>query len=432
MPAHAKLAAWKSDIETNFVNLFESLPAAPAIREGERISPFLGMLQLPNQSRTVVTSGLAMIGDAALASDPAWGVGYGWALQSAEWLVDCAAEALRHGRDLEASLAAYRRRHRRQLAGHNFLIAEFASGWGFNPIEKLMLDGTAPPSGPSPPRRAQVQQHSVRFGCCWSWSGWSGTVLHPGLSFQLTPSASFPKAPGTISHSTSRTAMLRKRYVVAVSKPASRINRLQNQRKDDVCSIRSKRGERTMGDFTALGLHEAAGGIEPRIERVDETALPAGDVTVAVEYSTLNYKDGLILNGLGRLVSKYPHVGGIDFAGTVERSKSPDFRPGDKVVLTGWRVGEVQWGGYAQKARVKASMLVRLPDELTGRRAMAIGTAGFTAMLAVMQLERHGSNAGGGGGAGDWRRRWGRQRCHRHPGAAGLSGCGLHGAQHDA
>ena len=128
-------------------NLSESLPAAPAIREGERISPFLWMLQLPNQSRTVVTSGLAMIGDAALASDPAWGVGYGWALQSAEWLVDCAAEALRHGRDLEASLAAYRRRHRRQLAGHNFLIAEFASGWGFNPIEKLMLDGTAPPSG---------------------------------------------------------------------------------------------------------------------------------------------------------------------------------------------------------------------------------------------------------------------------------------------
>lgn len=151
-----------------------------------------------------------------------------------------------------------------------------------------------------------------------------------------------------------------------------------------------------MGDFTALVLHEAAGGIEPRIERVDETALPAGDVTVAVEYSTLNYKDGLILNGLGRLVSKYPHVGGIDFAGTVERSKSPDFRPGDKVVLTGWRVGEVQWGGYAQKARVKASMLVRLPDELTGRRAMAIGTAGFTAMLAVMQLERHGVTPGAG------------------------------------
>jgi acrylyl-CoA reductase (NADPH) len=153
-----------------------------------------------------------------------------------------------------------------------------------------------------------------------------------------------------------------------------------------------------MSDFTALVLHETSGKVEPRLERVDETALPAGDVTVAVEYSTLNYKDGLILNGLGRLVRKYPHVGGIDFAGTVERSDSPDFRPGDKVVLTGWRVGEVQWGGFAQKARVKASMLVKLPDGLTSRRAMAIGTAGFTAMLAVMQLERHGLTPGAGPG----------------------------------
>src|SRR3954451_7876551 len=150
-----------------------------------------------------------------------------------------------------------------------------------------------------------------------------------------------------------------------------------------------------MSDFTAPVLHETAGKVESRIERVDETALTVGDVTVAVEYSTLNYKDGLILNGLGRLVRKYPHVGGIDFAGTVEQSDSPDFSPGDKVVLTGWRVGEVQWGGFAQKARVKASMLVRLPDGLTTRRAMAIGTAGFTAMLAVMQLERHGLTPGG-------------------------------------
>ncbi|MFL5255616.1 MAG: MDR family oxidoreductase [Rhodopila sp.] len=156
-----------------------------------------------------------------------------------------------------------------------------------------------------------------------------------------------------------------------------------------------------MSDFTALVLHETAGKVESRIERVDETALPVGDVTVAVEYSTLNYKDGLILNGLGRLVRKYPHVGGIDFAGTVEQSDSPDFKPGDKVVLTGWRVGEVQWGGFAQKARVKASMLVRLPGGLTTRRAMAIGTAGFTAMLAVMQLERHGLTPGGGPGGGE-------------------------------
>jgi acrylyl-CoA reductase (NADPH) len=151
-----------------------------------------------------------------------------------------------------------------------------------------------------------------------------------------------------------------------------------------------------MSDFNALVLHEAGGKIEPRIERVDEAALPPGEVTVSVEYSGLNYKDGMILNGLGRLVRKYPHVGGIDFAGTVERSDSPDFKPGDAVVLTGWRVGETQWGGFAQKARVKASMPVKLPEGLTARRAMAIGTAGFTAMLAVLQLEKQGLTPGAG------------------------------------
>jgi acrylyl-CoA reductase (NADPH) len=151
-----------------------------------------------------------------------------------------------------------------------------------------------------------------------------------------------------------------------------------------------------MSDFTALVLHEEQGKVAARIERVDEAALPQGDVTVAVEYSTLNYKDGMILNGLGRLVRTYPHVPGVDFAGTVERSDSPEFAPGDKVVLTGWRVGEARWGGYAQKARVTAGMLVKLPDGLTTKRAMAIGTAGFTAMLAVMALERHGLAPGGG------------------------------------
>jgi acrylyl-CoA reductase (NADPH) len=151
-----------------------------------------------------------------------------------------------------------------------------------------------------------------------------------------------------------------------------------------------------MSDFAALVLHEANGKVESRIERVNEAALPAGDVTVSVEYSTLNYKDGMILEGLGRLVRKYPHVGGVDFAGTIERSDSPDFKPGDKVVLTGWRVGEAQWGGYAQKARVKASMLVKLPAGLSAKRAMAIGTAGFTSMLAVMALESHGVTPGAG------------------------------------
>jgi len=151
-----------------------------------------------------------------------------------------------------------------------------------------------------------------------------------------------------------------------------------------------------MSEFTALVLREESGKVTPHIERVAESDLPAGDVIVAVDYSTLNYKDGMILNGLGRLVRKYPHVPGVDFAGTVERSDSPDFKPGDKVVLTGWRVGEAQWGGYAQKARVKSSMLVKLPDGLSAKRAMALGTAGFTAMLAVMALERHGLKPGAG------------------------------------
>jgi acrylyl-CoA reductase (NADPH) len=151
-----------------------------------------------------------------------------------------------------------------------------------------------------------------------------------------------------------------------------------------------------MSDFTALVLHEENGKVVPRIERVATASLPASDVTVAVEYSTLNYKDGMVLKGIGRLVRKYPHVPGVDFAGTVERSDSPDFKSGDKVVLTGWRVGEAQWGGYAQKARVKAGMLVKLPAGLSTKRAMALGTAGFTAMLAVMALERHGLKPGDG------------------------------------
>ena len=148
--------------------------------------------------------------------------------------------------------------------------------------------------------------------------------------------------------------------------------------------------------FRALVLHEEGGKAVPRIEAVDEALLPPGEVTVAVEYSTLNYKDGMILQGLGRLVRRYPHIPGIDFAGTVEHSESPEFKPGDKVILTGWRVGEAQWGGYAEKARVKASYLVRRPDGLGAREAMAIGTAGFTAMLAVIALERHGLRPDGG------------------------------------
>jgi acrylyl-CoA reductase (NADPH) len=142
--------------------------------------------------------------------------------------------------------------------------------------------------------------------------------------------------------------------------------------------------------FKALLLEEKDGKVVPRMAELAEDALPAGDVTVAVEHSTLNYKDGLILQGLGRLVRQYPHVPGIDFAGRALSSETPAWREGDQVVLTGWRVGEAHWGGYAQKARVKGEWLVKLPAGLTTRQAMAIGTAGFTAMLAVMALEDHG------------------------------------------
>jgi acrylyl-CoA reductase (NADPH) len=137
-------------------------------------------------------------------------------------------------------------------------------------------------------------------------------------------------------------------------------------------------------------LREADGKVAGKIEDIDDGQLPAGDVTVAVQYSTLNYKDAMVLGGLGRLVRQYPHVPGIDFAGVVESSQSPLWKPGDPVVLTGWRVGETHWGGYAGKARVKGEWLVALPAGLTAKRAMAVGTAGFTAMLAVMALEQHG------------------------------------------
>ncbi len=151
-----------------------------------------------------------------------------------------------------------------------------------------------------------------------------------------------------------------------------------------------------MARFRALVLHEEGGKVVPRTEVVDEASLPPGEVTVAVEHSTLNYKDGMILQGIGRLVRQYPHVPGVDFAGTVERSDSPEFAPGDPVVLTGWRVGETQWGGYAEKARVRADWLVRRPEGLSSRQAMAIGTAGLTAMLATIALERHGLRPGAG------------------------------------
>ncbi|WP_394196653.1 acryloyl-CoA reductase [Litoreibacter albidus] len=147
--------------------------------------------------------------------------------------------------------------------------------------------------------------------------------------------------------------------------------------------------------FNALIVEkDEEGKTSASVQSIGEDRLPDGDVTVAVEYSTVNYKDGLCIGPGGGLVRNYPHVPGIDFAGTVETSDDERYKPGAKVVLTGWRVGEAHWGGYAQKARVKADWLVPLPDGLDTRQAMAVGTAGLTAMLAVMALEDHGIKDG--------------------------------------
>jgi acrylyl-CoA reductase (NADPH) len=150
--------------------------------------------------------------------------------------------------------------------------------------------------------------------------------------------------------------------------------------------------------FKALVVEKDAesGKTSAGVKELTLADLPEAEVTVAVEYSTVNYKDGLCIGPGGGLVRSYPHVPGIDFAGTVEASDDARYTPGDKVVLTGWRVGEAHWGGYAQKARVRADWLVPLPEGLDTRAAMAVGTAGFTAMLAVMALEDHGLKPGHG------------------------------------
>lgn len=148
--------------------------------------------------------------------------------------------------------------------------------------------------------------------------------------------------------------------------------------------------------FNALVVEkdEESGKTSASVQQISEDQLPAGEVTVAVDYSTVNYKDGLCIGPGGGLVRTYPHVPGIDFAGTVEASDDPRYAPGDKVVLTGWRVGEAHWGGYSQKARVKADWLVPLPGGLSTKDAMAVGTAGFTAMLAINALEAQGLKDG--------------------------------------
>jgi acrylyl-CoA reductase (NADPH) len=142
--------------------------------------------------------------------------------------------------------------------------------------------------------------------------------------------------------------------------------------------------------FKAIVIEKSDGGQKTGLTDFDEADLMAGDVTVRVEWSTVNYKDGLAVTGKAPVVRRFPMIAGVDFAGTVESSSHQRWQPGDRVILNGWGLGETHLGGYAEKARVKGDWLVGLPARNSAREAMAIGTAGFTAMLAVMALERHG------------------------------------------
>jgi acrylyl-CoA reductase (NADPH) len=142
--------------------------------------------------------------------------------------------------------------------------------------------------------------------------------------------------------------------------------------------------------FKAIRIDKAEKGTTAALTQFDDAELMEGDVTVRVEWSTVNYKDGLVVTGKAPVVRRFPMIAGIDFAGTVEQSSHPQWKAGDKVICTGWGMGETHLGAYAEKARVKGDWLVRLPDGLSAREAMAIGTAGFTAMLAILALEKHG------------------------------------------
>jgi acrylyl-CoA reductase (NADPH) len=145
-----------------------------------------------------------------------------------------------------------------------------------------------------------------------------------------------------------------------------------------------------VGTFKAVRIDKAEKGTTAALTQFDEAELMDGDVTIRVEWSTLNYKDGLALTGKAPVVRRFPMIAGIDFAGTVEQSSHPAWKAGDKVVCNGWGMGETHLGSYAEKARVKGDWLVRLPDGMSARDAMAIGTAGYTAMLSVLALEKHG------------------------------------------
>jgi acrylyl-CoA reductase (NADPH) len=145
-----------------------------------------------------------------------------------------------------------------------------------------------------------------------------------------------------------------------------------------------------VGTFKAIRIDKAEKGTTATLAQFDEAELMEGDVTVRVEWSTLNYKDGLALTGKAPVVRRFPMIAGIDFAGTVEQSSHPQWKTGDKVVCNGWGMGETHLGAYAGKARVKGDWLVRLPEGMSARDAMSIGTAGYTAMLSVLALEKHG------------------------------------------
>ncbi|MFY9696906.1 MAG: MDR family oxidoreductase [Rhodoplanes sp.] len=148
-----------------------------------------------------------------------------------------------------------------------------------------------------------------------------------------------------------------------------------------------------MASFKAIVIRKSDGGQTVALSDFDENELMEGDVTFRVEWSTINYKDGLAITGKAPVVRRFPMIAGIDAAGTVETSSHPEWKPGDKVVLNGWGCGETHLGGYAEKMRCKGDWLVPLPATMTARDAMAIGTAGYTAMLAVLALERHGVTA---------------------------------------
>jgi len=145
-----------------------------------------------------------------------------------------------------------------------------------------------------------------------------------------------------------------------------------------------------MSTFKAIVIEKNDGGQNVRLADFDEANLMDGDVTIRVEWSTVNYKDGLAITGKAPVVRRWPMIAGVDLAGTVESSSNPEWKPGDKVILNGWGLGETYLGAYAEKARVKGDWLVRLPQGMSTRDAMAIGTAGYTAMLAAIALERHG------------------------------------------